>query len=53
MGNLARDPEVRYTSGKQAVANIPLAVNRTWKDKNGELQESVDFIPVAVWGSTA
>ena len=53
MGNLARDPEVRYTAGKQAVANFPLAVNRTWKDKNGELQESVDFIHVVVWGSTA
>lgn len=53
MGNLARDPEVRYTAGKQAVANFPLAVNRTWKDKNGEFQESVDFIPVVVWGSTA
>ncbi len=53
MGNLARDPEVRYTAGKQAVANFPLAVNRAWKDKNGELQESVDFIPVVVWGSTA
>lgn len=53
MGNLARDPEVRYTAGKQAVANFPLAVNRTWKDKNGEFQESVDFIPVVVWGTTA
>ncbi len=53
MGNLARDPEVRYTAGKQAVANFALAVNRAWKDKNGELQESVDFIPIVVWGSTA
>lgn len=53
MGNLARDPEVRYTAGKQAVANFAIAVNRAWKDKNGELQESVDFIPIVVWGSTA
>lgn len=53
MGNLARDPEVRYTASKQAVANFPIAVNRAWKDKNGELQESVDFITVVVWGSTA
>jgi single-strand DNA-binding protein len=28
-------------------------VNQAWKDKNGELQESVDFIPVTVWGATA
>ena len=53
MGNLARDPEVRYTASKQAVANFSVAVNKTWKDKNGEYQESVDFIPVVVWGSMA
>lgn len=53
MGNLARDPEIRYTAGKQAVANFTVAVGRSWKDKNGELQESTDFIPVVVWGSTA
>ena len=53
MGNLARDPEVRYTATKQAVGNFPLAVNRVWKSKDGELQESVDFIPVVVWGPTA
>ncbi|MDI9370203.1 MAG: single-stranded DNA-binding protein [Synergistaceae bacterium] len=53
VGNLARDPEVRYTASKQAVANFAVAVNRAWKDRNGELQESVDFIPVVVWGPMA
>ncbi len=53
MGNLARDPQIRYTASKQAVASFSVAVNRSWKGKNGELQESVDFIPVVVWGVQA
>ena len=53
MGNLARDPEVRYTATKQAVAKFSVAVNRRWKGTNGEVQEQVDFIPVVVWGSQA
>lgn len=53
MGNLARDPQVRYTASKMAVASLSVAVNRSWKGKNGEMQESVDFIPVVVWGSQA
>lgn len=50
MGNLVRDPEVRYTTSKQAVAKFTVAVNRQWKNKDGELKEQVDFIPVVVWG---
>ncbi|MDT8284669.1 MAG: single-stranded DNA-binding protein [Thermovirgaceae bacterium] len=50
MGNLARDPEVRYTTSKQAVAKFTVAVNRQWKNKDGELKDQVDFIPVVVWG---
>lgn len=53
MGNLAKDPQIRYTASKQAVASFSVAVNRNWKGKNGELQESVDFIPVVVWGPLA
>ncbi|SMG21512.1 single-stranded DNA-binding protein [Dethiosulfovibrio salsuginis] len=53
MGNLAKDPQIRYTATKQAVASFSVAVNRSWKGKNGELQESVDFIPVVVWGPQA
>lgn len=53
MGNLTRDPEIRYTASQQAVANFSVAVNRTWKDRNGELREDVDFIPVVVWGKQA
>lgn len=53
MGNLARDPEVRYSTDRQANARFAVAVNQEWKDKNGEKQESVDFIPVVVWGPMA
>jgi single-strand DNA-binding protein len=53
MGNLARDPEVRYTTSKQAVAKMTVAVNRQWKNKDGEVQDQADFIPVVVWGSQA
>lgn len=53
MGNLARDPEVRYTTSKQAVAKLTVAVNRQWKNKDGEVQDQADFIPVVVWGSQA
>jgi single-strand DNA-binding protein len=52
MGNLA-DPEVRYATDRQANARFAVAVNQEWKDKNGEKQESVDFIPVVVWGPMA
>ncbi|PIE54848.1 MAG: single-stranded DNA-binding protein [Dethiosulfovibrio peptidovorans] len=53
MGNLARDPQIRYTASKQAVASLSVAVNRSWKGKNGEVQDAVDFIPVVVWGAQA
>lgn len=53
MGNLARDPEVRYTTAKQAVAKLTVAVNRSWKDKDGTVKDDCDFIPVVVWGATA
>ena len=53
VGNLARDPEMRHTASSQAVARFAVAVNRSWKGANGELQEQVDFIPVVVWGKQA
>ncbi len=53
VGNLARDPQIRYTASQQAVANFSIAVNRSWKGRNGEIQESVDFIPIVVWGPGA
>lgn len=53
MGNLARDPEIRYTASKQAVAKLTVAVGHQYKGKNGEVVDQTDFIPVVVWGSQA
>ena len=54
MGNLTRDPEVRYTTGGTAVTDIGLAVNRFWMDKNSnERKEETTFIDVTLWGRTA
>jgi len=53
MGNLARDPEMRYTADRRACAKFAVAVNNTWKDKSGEKQESVDFINIVVFGPMA
>ena len=52
-GNLTRDPEVKYTSGGTAVANIGLACNEKWKDSNGETKERVSFLDMVAWGRTA
>lgn len=53
MGRLTRDPEVRYTSGGQAVADLGLAVGRTYLTKTGEKKEEVCFLDVVVWGRQA
>ena len=46
IGNLTRDPELRYTSQGVAIAKIGLAVNRTWRTEAGETKEEVTFIDV-------
>jgi single-strand DNA-binding protein len=53
MGNLTRDPEIRYTASNRAMARFNVAVNRTWKNRDGAVQEQTDFIPVVVWGPQA
>jgi single-strand DNA-binding protein len=53
VGNLTRDPELRYTPKGTAVAKIGLAVNRTWKSESGETKEEVSFIDVEAWGRQA
>ncbi len=53
IGNLTRDPELRYTPGGTAVANLGLAVNRKFKDSTGELKEEVCFLTVTVWDKQA
>ena len=53
MGNLTRDPELRYTPKGTAIAKIGLAVNRVWTNEAGEKKEDVTFIDVDVFGRTA
>ena len=49
VGNLTRDPELRYTTGGSGVASFGLAVSRRWQ-KNGEWQEQTSFFNVVAWG---
>jgi single-strand DNA-binding protein len=49
IGNLTRDPELRYTTGGRAVASFGLAVNRRYQS-GGEWQEQVSFFNVTAWG---
>ncbi len=54
LGNLTRDPEVRYTTGGTAVCDITLAINHSYTDKrSNERREDVSFIDVTLWGRTA
>ena len=54
LGNLTRDPQVRYTPGGTAVSEIGLAVNRTWFDqKTNSRREEVTFVDVTLWGRQA
>lgn len=53
MGNLTKDPELRYTPQGVAVLNLRLAVNRKFRNKNQELKEEVCFITAVVWNKQA
>ncbi|MDD3089239.1 MAG: single-stranded DNA-binding protein [Candidatus Omnitrophica bacterium] len=53
MGNLTRDPELRYVPSGKAVANFSVAVSRAYKDAAGAKKEDVSFIRVIVWGKMA
>ncbi len=53
MGNLTKDPELRYTPQGMAVANLRLAVNRKYRSKDQELKEEVCFITAVVWNKQA
>ncbi|HRI14328.1 MAG TPA: single-stranded DNA-binding protein [Verrucomicrobiota bacterium] len=53
LGNLTRDPELRYTAKGTAVARLGLAVNRTYKTDSGESKEEVTFVDVDAWGKQA
>lgn len=53
IGNLTADPELRYTTGKVAVCDFSVAVNRKWKTDSGETREEVDYFDVVAWNRTA
>jgi len=53
IGNLTRDPELRYTNNQTAVCNFGLAVNKRWTDANGQPKESVCFVDCTVWAHQA
>jgi single-strand DNA-binding protein len=53
IGNLGRDPELRYTQGGQPVCTLNLATTRTWQDRNGEKKEETEWHRVTVWGKQA
>jgi len=53
IGNLTRDPELRYTPKGTAVAKIGIAVNRSWRTETGETKEEVTFVDVDAFGRQA
>ncbi|MEI6176085.1 MAG: single-stranded DNA-binding protein [Verrucomicrobiota bacterium] len=53
IGNLTRDPELRYTPKGTAVADITLAINRIWNNEQNQKQEETIFVDVTLWGRQA
>ena len=50
MGNLTRDPEIRYTPSGAAVCNFGMAINRQWKTPDGESRKETCFVDCQMWG---
>jgi len=53
IGNLTRDPELRYTPKGTAVTDITLAINRVWNNEQNVRQEETVFVEVTLWGRQA
>ncbi len=53
IGNLGRDPEVRFTQGGTPVANFTMATTERWNDPSGEKKEKTEWHKVVVWGKQA
>ena len=51
MGNLTRDPELRTIPSGQSVCSFSLALNRSYKNADGEWQETTDYVDVTAWGA--
>ncbi|HEX2485248.1 MAG TPA: single-stranded DNA-binding protein [Myxococcota bacterium] len=53
VGNLGRDPEIRYTPSGQAVANFTLATSENFTNREGKREERTEWHRIVVWGKTA
>ena len=53
LGNLGRDPEVRFTQGGTPVANFTMATTDRWSDPSGEKKEKTEWHRIVVWGKQA
>jgi single-strand DNA-binding protein len=53
IGNLGKDPEVRYTASGQAVASFSVATSEKYKDKSGEMVEKTEWHNITLWGKLA
>jgi len=53
IGNLTRDPQLRYTPSQMAVCDLGLAVNRRWNSKDGQQREETAFVNCTAWGRQA
>ncbi len=53
LGNLTRDPEMRYTPNGQAVTSFAIATNRSWTDQSGNKQDQTEYHDVVAWGKLA
>lgn len=53
IGNLGKDPELRYTTAGVAVATFTLATNESWKDQDGNLQERTEWHNIVAWRKLA
>ena len=53
LGNLTRDPEMRFTPNGQAVANFSVATNRRWKNQDGTDGDATEYHDIVIWGKQA
>jgi single-strand DNA-binding protein len=53
IGNLGKDPELRYTGGGAPVATFSLATNESWKDQDGNMQERTEWHNIVAWSKLA
>lgn len=53
IGNLGKDPEMRYLPNGEPIANFSIACSETWKDKQGEKQEKTEWVRISAFGKLA